>query len=106
MGLRFSRRVKLLPGVRLNFGKTGVSTSIGRRGAWLTFGGRGGTRATVGLPGTGLSYTTQLGKKAPGPQTYSSSRKALVSSSMGANNRAIYWLLLVAAGFVSYWLHT
>ena len=31
--------------------------SVGRRGAWFTFGSKG-TRATVGLPGTGLSYTT------------------------------------------------
>jgi Protein of unknown function (DUF4236) len=59
MGFRFNRRVRLLPGLRLNFGKTGVSTSIGTRGAWLTFGKRG-TRATVGLPGTGMSYTTTV----------------------------------------------
>ena len=30
---------------------------MGTRGAWLTF-GRNGTRTTVGLPGTGISYTT------------------------------------------------
>lgn len=35
-----------------------MSTSVGRRGAWLTFGPRG-TRTTVGMPGTGLSYTEQ-----------------------------------------------
>jgi len=56
MGFRFHRSVRILPGVRLNFSKSGVSTSIGTRGAWLTF-GRKGTRATVGLPGTGISYT-------------------------------------------------
>lgn len=63
MGFRFSRRVRILPGVRVNFGKTGASVSVGRRGSWLTFGKRG-TRATVGLPGTGLSYTTTLSKPA------------------------------------------
>lgn len=31
--------------------------SLGGRGAHVTFGGPRGTRATVGLPGTGLSYT-------------------------------------------------
>ena len=62
MGFRFSRRISVLPGLRLNLSRSGVSTSIGGRGAWLTF-GRKGPRATVGLPGSGLSYTTTL---APG----------------------------------------
>jgi hypothetical protein len=50
------RRSKLLPGVRLNVGKRGISTSIGVPGAHVTF-GRSGTRTTVKLPGSGLSYT-------------------------------------------------
>jgi hypothetical protein len=65
MGFRFNRRLSILPGLRINFGKTGASVSVGRRGSWLTF-GRRGTQATVGLPGTGLSYTTTL-KKSPPP---------------------------------------
>jgi hypothetical protein len=59
MGFRFHRSVRLLPGLRLNLSKSGVSTSIGTRGAWLTFGKRG-TRATVGIPGSGISYTETL----------------------------------------------
>jgi hypothetical protein len=57
MGFRFRRTVRLLPGLRLNPSKSGVSASIGTRGAWLTL-GRNGTRTTVGIPGTGISYTT------------------------------------------------
>ena len=56
MGFRFNRRIKLFPGVRLNLGKRGVSTSIGGRGAHVTL-GHGQVRETVGIPGTGLSYT-------------------------------------------------
>jgi hypothetical protein len=56
MGFRFRRSVKLFPGLRLNFGKRGISASIGVRGAHVTYGPTG-TRTTVGLPGTGLSYT-------------------------------------------------
>jgi hypothetical protein len=56
MGFRFRRSIKILPGVRLNFGKRGISTSIGIRGAHITL-GKTGTRTTVGLPGSGLSYT-------------------------------------------------
>jgi hypothetical protein len=56
MGFRFQRRIRIVPGLHLNLSKFGVSASVGRRGSWLTFGPRG-TRATVGIPGTGLSYT-------------------------------------------------
>ena len=58
MGFRFQRRFRILPGLRINVSKSGVSESIGGRGAWFTIGPRG-TRTTVGLPGTGLSYTEQ-----------------------------------------------
>src|ERR1700692_3396694 len=56
MGFRFRRSIKILPGIRLNVGKRGVATSIGVRGAHVTL-GHGKVRETVGLPGTGLSYT-------------------------------------------------
>jgi hypothetical protein len=57
MGFRFQRRIKLLPGISLNFSKSGVSTSIGPQGAKVTL-GHGKIRETVGVPGTGISYTT------------------------------------------------
>jgi Protein of unknown function (DUF4236) len=56
MGFRFHRSIRILPGLRLNFGKRGISASIGVRGAHVTYGPTG-TRTTVGLPGSGLSYT-------------------------------------------------
>jgi len=58
MGFRFQRRFRILPGLRINLSKSGVSASVGTRGAWFTVGPRG-TRTTVGIPGTGLSYTQQ-----------------------------------------------
>ena len=59
MGFRFRRSVRLLPGIRLNFGTRGVSTSVGGRGFTLNFGKRG-IRSTVGIPGTGISYSEML----------------------------------------------
>ncbi len=59
MGLRFRRSVRLFPGVRLNFSRSGLSTSIGVRGATMTLGPRG-AYANVGVPGSGLSYRTRL----------------------------------------------
>jgi len=56
VGWRFSKRVKVLPGVSLNLSKSGVSTSIGGPGAKITI-GHGKVRETVGIPGTGVSYT-------------------------------------------------
>ena len=57
MGFRFRRSIRIMPGVRLNLGKRGVSTSIGVRGAQVTI-GKTGVRQTVGIPGTGLSWTS------------------------------------------------
>lgn len=57
MGFRFRRSVRVLPGVRLNFSKSGVSTSVGGHGTTVNFSKRG-TRTIVGLPGTGLSYSS------------------------------------------------
>lgn len=60
MGLRFQKRIRLAPGLTLNVSKRGVSLSVGRRGATLNVGAPGGPRATVGVPGSGLSYTLRL----------------------------------------------
>lgn len=58
MGLRFWRRVRVMPGVTLNFSLSNVSLSVGPPGARYTFSSRG-DRATVGLPGSGLFYTVR-----------------------------------------------
>jgi len=59
MSLRFRRSIKLFPGVKINIGKNSISTSIGVRGAHLTF-GKSGTYIGTGIPGTGLSQRTKL----------------------------------------------
>lgn len=64
MGLRFRKSVKILPGVKLNFSKSGTSMTVGKRGMSANFSSRG-TRTTVGIPGTGLSYTSY----SPKPRT-------------------------------------
>jgi hypothetical protein len=65
---RFRRSVKLFPGVRWNSGKRSSSLSFGGRGFHYTIGPRGG-RTTVGIPGTGLSYTETSGHSSyPAPE--------------------------------------
>jgi hypothetical protein len=56
MGLRYHRRLSLLPGLRINLSRSGASVSVGHRGSWVTV-GHGQRRVTVGLPGSGLSWT-------------------------------------------------
>lgn len=56
--LRFRRSFKVIPGIRINLSKTGVSTSIGKPGTTVNLRGDR-VRTTVGVPGTGLSYTEQ-----------------------------------------------
>jgi len=60
VGFRFYRRVHLCPGVSVNLSGSGPSLSVGVRGAHVTLGRRGVTK-TVGIPGTGLFYTSRAG---------------------------------------------
>lgn len=60
MGLRFHKSVKILPGVRLNFSKSGISTSIGGKGHSINI-GQNGVYGSLGIPGTGLSYRQKIG---------------------------------------------
>ena len=57
---RFYRRIRIFPGLSVNLSKSGPSLTVGVRGAHMTFGRRGVTR-TVGIPGTGLYYTSRSG---------------------------------------------
>ncbi|MBP6739729.1 MAG: DUF4236 domain-containing protein [Leptospiraceae bacterium] len=59
MGLRYSKRIKLFPGAKMNLSKSGVGFSFGGRGASLSTGSKG-TYANFGLPGTGLSYRAKI----------------------------------------------
>jgi len=66
MGFRFRRGISILPGLKLNLSKSGVSFSAGPKGAKITIGPRG-TRVTAGIPGTGLSVSesVQAQKRSP-----------------------------------------
>lgn len=64
MSFRFRKQINILPGLKLNISKKGVSSvSAGKKGAMVNLGRRGMSQ-TVGLPGTGLSYRTD--KSTPG----------------------------------------
>jgi len=54
-GLRFQRRIRVLPGVHLNVSLSGVGVSVGGRGFHAGVTARGQRYVSAGLPGTGLS---------------------------------------------------
>ena len=58
MGLRFRRSVKIMPGVRLNVGMKSAGISVGPRGAKVTINTKGRVGTSVGIPGSGIYYTT------------------------------------------------
>jgi hypothetical protein len=63
MGLRFRKSIKIAPGVKLNINKKSCSVTVGKRGAHYTINSKGKHTASVGIPGTGLSYTNTTGGK-------------------------------------------
>lgn len=64
MGFRFRKSVSLFGGAfRINFSKSGIGYSYGGKGARVTKTANGRTRTTLSLPGTGISYIAESGKK-------------------------------------------
>ncbi|EME8890520.1 DUF4236 domain-containing protein [Acinetobacter baumannii] len=58
MGLNFRKSIKIAPGIRVNVSKKGLSSvSVGGGGGARVNVSKKGTRTTVGIPGTGLSYS-------------------------------------------------
>lgn len=63
MGFRFRRSIKIVPGIRFNINKESTSITMGTRGVHHTINSSGSKTTSVGLPGSGLSYTTRTGSK-------------------------------------------
>lgn len=81
MGLRFRKSVSLFPGVKLNFGTTGMSVSTGVPGFRKTFHTSGRVTTSVGIPGTGLYYVDTKNTK-----KQSDRRTSQTQSSRSADN--------------------
>jgi hypothetical protein len=90
MSLRFRKSVKLLPGVRLNISKSGISTSVGTKGATVNIKKGRKAKVTVGVPGAGISYTSSLDNRTDNP----GARKSGV----------VGWLVGAFVLYVLYWV--
>lgn len=65
MGLKYRKQIKIAPGVKLNINKKSASISVGGKGLSKTISTTGKTTTTVGIPGSGLSYSTTDSTKKP-----------------------------------------
>ncbi|MGM9998512.1 MAG: DUF4236 domain-containing protein [Candidatus Bruticola sp.] len=63
MGIRFRKSINLGGGFRINLSKNGVGYSWGTKGFRYTKTAQGTTKCTYSIPGTGLSYVEESGKK-------------------------------------------
>lgn len=82
MSLRFKKSIKILPGIKLNISKNGInSVTIGKPGAAVNL-SKKGKQATVGIPGTGLSYSKKFSSR-----ENSSSKSTTLPSSPESNSK-------------------
>lgn len=86
MGFRFRKSFKIAPGVRVNFGKKSTSVSVGGKGFRKTYSSSGRTTTSIGIPGTGLSYSTSTGSSKRGSSKRSTRRKNAHSSVFRRDN--------------------
>lgn len=60
MGLRMRRSFKVAPGLRMTVTNKSLGISAGGRAARINVNSRHGTTASVGIPGTGLSFSQKI----------------------------------------------
>lgn len=63
MGFRYRKSIKLGGGFRINISKSGIGYSWGVKGYRVTKTAKGTTRRTTSIPGTGISFVHETGKK-------------------------------------------
>ena len=121
MGFRFRKSFKIAPGVKLNINKKSFGLTIGKRGAHYTINSKGKRTTSIGIPGTGLSYTSTSGgrkkKKVKKSTTknYTSKQYTTVSqntpnitqstkASLSPETKTLYYYIYLIAGiFLIIW---
>lgn len=61
MGFKFRKSFKIAPGVKLNFNKKSTGITLGGKGVHYTLNSKGKRTTSIGVPGTGLYYSTSSG---------------------------------------------
>ncbi len=84
MAFRFRKSFRIIPGVRLNFGKKSVGVSVGNKWGGVTFNSKNGTTYRASVPGTGASVTHNVprGEKTAPQSSGAASSSARSGSSL------------------------
>lgn len=102
MGFRFRKSISAGP-LRINFSKSGVGASVGGKGFRYTKKAGGGTRSTVSIPGTGISYVKDYSSKSSskrGSQTKNHKHNDTPKSTNNESNSLIELLLCIFLGWM------
>jgi len=87
--MRFRKSIKLAPGIRMNFSRSGASWTLGPRGASVGIGKRG-TYLNTGIPGTGLYSRTKIGGTAASTRTASQKTRIAVNVGVADDGTLIF----------------
>lgn len=85
LGLRFRKSVKIAPGIKLNFNKKSTGLTFGGKGFHYTINSKGKRTKSVGIPGTGLYYSTS----SSGSKNEKSKGKVLISDADNYESREV-----------------
>lgn len=100
MGMRFRKSINLGGGARVNISKSGIGGSIGGKGYRYTKKANGGTRNTVSIPGTGISYVKESGSKS---KKKSAEVKAMPQERIENHVEfAFFWIIYRVMGFITF----
>lgn len=100
MGMRFRKSINLGGGARVNISKSGIGGSIGGKGYRYTKKANGGTRNTVSIPGTGISYVKESGSKS---KKKSAEVKAMTQERIENHIEfAFFWIIYRVMGFITF----
>ena len=100
MGMRFRKSINLGGGARVNISKSGIGGSIGGKGYRYTKKANGGTRNTVSIPGTGISYVKESGSKS---KKKSTEVKAMPQGRIENHIEfAFFWIIYRVMGFITF----
>lgn len=89
MPIRYRKSKKVAPGVKVNVGKKSTSVTFGEKGVHTALSSTGRRTSSVGVPGTGVSYTKTTGSS----RKKSSSRKS--SKSIGCFTEIFIFIILL-----------
>ena len=89
MGFNFRKTIKLCKGVSLNLSKNGVGLSAGVKGARVSMSPTGRKTATFSIPGTGISYSQNLGGSKTGSRKASDKNSKVSAKELEEAKKAV-----------------